>query len=250
MARAVVLSDDVRRVVAQLSIDGTCIRIKQQLPRPLYERVNKILELMGGRWTRSLQAHLFEQDPSDKVEDILLTGQIVDLKKEYDFFETPADLADEMVEQANIKPGMTVLEPSAGHGAIAEAVRRACPKATLEVCEIQSVNRDILMRKGFNVVGAEFVDRLDDNHYDRIVMNPPFSRQQDIDHVNYAYSLLKPGGRLVAIMSASVKFRDNRKAQEFKQLIKDIGAEIVNLPENSFKASGTCVNTVGVSMNR
>ena len=43
-----------------------------------------------------------------------------------------------------------------------------------------------------------------DSGYDRIIMNPPFSNRQDAEHVRHAYDLLKPNGRIVAIMGEGV----------------------------------------------
>jgi 16S rRNA G1207 methylase RsmC len=40
--------------------------------------------------------------------------------------------------------------------------------------------------------------------FDRIVMNPPFDHDTDIDHIRHAYRMLKPGGRLVAICANGV----------------------------------------------
>ena len=39
--------------------------------------------------------------------------------------------------------------------------------------------------------------------YDRIIANPPFTKNQDIDHVMQMWNFLKPGGRIVSIMSNS-----------------------------------------------
>ncbi|WP_139353394.1 class I SAM-dependent methyltransferase, partial [Escherichia coli] len=36
-------------------------------------------------------------------------------------------------------------------------------------------------------------------YYSRIIMNPPFSHGQDIRHILRAFSLLRPGGVLVAV---------------------------------------------------
>ena len=44
--------------------------------------------------------------------------------------------------------------------------------------------------------------------YDRIIMNPPC----DAEHVQHAYSLLKPGGRLVTIMGEGVFYGQDKKA--------------------------------------
>jgi 16S rRNA G1207 methylase RsmC len=85
--------------------------------------------------------------------------------------------------------------------------------------------------------------------FDRIVMNPPFADQQDIRHVRHALGFLKPGGRLVAIMSAGVTFREDRLAREFRALVEDRGGTIEELPADAFKASGTGVLAVLVTID-
>jgi 16S rRNA G1207 methylase RsmC len=84
--------------------------------------------------------------------------------------------------------------------------------------------------------------------FDRIVMNPPFADQQDIRHVTYAATFLKSGGRLVAIMSAGVAFRKDRLAREFRALVEQRGGSIEELPADAFRASGTGVRTVLVTI--
>jgi type I restriction-modification system DNA methylase subunit len=79
--------------------------------------------------------------------------------------------------------------------------------------------------------------------YDRVLMNPPFENLQDIDHVLHALHFLKPGGRLVAVMSPSPFFRSDRKCELFRGVVEKLGCEVVDLPDGSFKASGTGVAT-------
>jgi type I restriction-modification system DNA methylase subunit len=86
--------------------------------------------------------------------------------------------------------------------------------------------------------------------FDRVVMNPPFAGQQDIDHVTHAFGFLRPGGRLVAIMAAGVLFRENRKAVEFRALVDAADGTIEENDEGAFKVSGTGVRTVTVTMDR
>lgn len=247
--KTIKLSDDVRRVVSQLEIDGNVARITRQLPRPLYEQVNEILVALGGKWTRREKGHLFDGDAADKIENVLLTGEIVDLKKSFDFFETPPEVTQMILDRAEITNGMSVLEPSAGHGAIADAVKQAAPYCNMDVVEAWPENRSVLRKKGYNIIAHDFL-KFHGYLYDRIVMNPPFSKQQDITHVLHAWDLLDDTGRLVAIMSSSVTFRDNALTNEFKRVVKEAGGEIEELPEASFKASGTMVNTVIVTMAR
>ena len=82
-----------------------------------------------------------------------------------------------------------------------------------------------------------------------MVMNPPFSRQADIDHVTHAARFLRPGSRMVAIMSAGTIFRQNSKAVAFREWVEALGGTLEELPDGTFKASGTMVRTCIVSFD-
>ena len=82
--------------------------------------------------------------------------------------------------------------------------------------------------------------------YDRILMNPPFSDRRDAAHVLHAYSLLKPGGRLVAIMGEGVFFGQDKKATAFREWMESLGASDEKLPSGTFMDPSLPVNT-GVS---
>jgi hypothetical protein len=86
--------------------------------------------------------------------------------------------------------------------------------------------------------------------YARIIMNPPFDRGRDIDHVNHAIRFLAPGGRLVAIMSASVEFSETAKAKAFRKKVKEMGGRFRDLPSGSFRECGTNVNTVLLTVDQ
>ena len=148
-----------------------------------------------------------------------------------DFFETPEPLADRLASLGDIQPGMTVLTPDSGRGRITEAVKRLVPEVDPKVIEINSTLREVLTLKGFDLVGDDFLKHKE--HYDRILMNPPFSNGQDIIHVMHAYSLLNPGGRLVAIMSESPFFRDTKLATSFMEFLAFHGTS-EQLPANTF----------------
>lgn len=157
-----------------------------------------------------------------------------------DFFPTPESVADEMVAAADIQPGMRVLEPSAGMGHIAERVRAV--DAEPDVVEFSNDRRELLEAKGFNVVGRDFME-VKEGGYDRILMNPPFSDGRDIQHVRHAYDLLKPGGRLVAIMGEGAFFQQNKRATEFREWLESVGGTDEKLPEGTFNDPSLPVNT-------
>ncbi|WP_051964136.1 methyltransferase [Deinococcus misasensis] len=168
------------------------------------------------------------------------------------FFPTPRPLINEMLQYASIQSGHVVLEPSAGKGDILEAIQQAEPAAQLHAVEINSTLAELLTLKGFTVHQGDFLD-LTGECFDRVVMNPPFEKGADIDHVQHAYSLLKAGGRLVSIMCEGPFFRSDRKSQQFRDWLQHVDATIHQNPENSFsgpeafRATGTRTRMVVIT---
>ena len=228
------ISCDVANILGNSEISGNKLFLPPgQLERKLYLSTNKVLETIGGKWSRKEKAHIFPDPPQETIEEILLTGEYTDSKKEYQFFETPENIAKQLIRMAEIGDGDTVLEPSAGRGAIAKFIP-GC-----DCIELNPENRQHLKNFGFNVVGENFLEF--DRQYDIIIGNPPFTKQQDIDHVNHMIDLAKK--RVVSVMSASITFRTNKKTQQFLDRIEQLDGEIIDLPEKSFQKSGTNVNT-------
>ncbi len=317
----------------------------------------KALSRMGIETAEEFRAALREfqalrQAPAkaDRVRE--LERSMVGRKNDgLDFFPTPAGVADEMVQTAELTAEMTVLEPSAGWGHIAERIRAAGVEP--DVVEFSPERRELLEAKGFAVLEvndflmlgggpsqevkdalAEVQDDLDkanaayveesnsprgadrtklrrlkekaddlaarraelkksanrardfytygdtfrDPHgnegimrglggmgsdrvrivtaegreiynnrsdltpvrknngsgYDRIVMNPPFSDGRDIDHVRHAFSLLKPGGRIVAIMGEGAFYRSDAKAAAFREWLETVEGTSEKLDEGTF----------------
>nr|WP_240332709.1 LPD38 domain-containing protein [Aeromonas hydrophila] len=192
-----------------------------------------------------LQAGLKKQAvPRDPLAEkmVALKRKLVGNRNAFiDFFPTPESHAADLVALAGIEPGMTVLEPSAGHGMLAEAARAAGAK--VDAVELAGDLREILQAKGFGLVGSDFMATTPAQSYDAVVMNPPFSNDMDIDHVRHAYDFLKPGGRLAAIVSAGAGQQSTRKGQEFAAWLDTLGAVVEPMREGAFKDS---LNPTGV----
>lgn len=159
------------------------------------------------------------------------------------FFPTPKAIVDKMLDEADIRVGEKVLEPSAGKGNIADAIREMHPNNILDVVEWNSSLNEFLSEKGHHVVGNDFL--LHSGKYDKIIMNPPFEKGQDIDHIMHAYSLLNDGGRVVCIMSEGPFYRNDKKATSFRSWLKNVGGVSEKLPDGAFKKAerSTGVNT-------
>lgn len=242
------VENDVLAVLSAAKLDGSKLYLTGQLDRALYTRTNKVLEAAGGKWDRKAKAHVFTGDASERVEQIILTGDITIPKDEFEYFPTPPAVVARVLELADIKPGMVVMEPSAGRGAL--ALPAAAAGAVVDCCELMHENFEhLLYQPGLRaVVRADFLQVPAEQFYDRVIMNPPFSRQADIKHVLHALQFLKPCGLLVSVMAASVLFRENKLTTDFRAQVTARGGSIERLPECSFKASGTMVNTVVVTI--
>lgn len=172
------------------------------------------------------------EDPIKKAERELVG------KKIPGYFPTPPELADRVAEAADIRDGMTVLEPSAGKGNLIEAVQRQGAKdVQVDALEVNHTLRTILEAKKAQVIGQDFTELDPGKTYDRIVMNPPFENGQDIAHVRQAYEHLKPGGRLVAIMSEGSFGRSDKQATEFRAWLDEVGGTSEKNPDGSFKSA-------------
>jgi phospholipid N-methyltransferase len=166
------------------------------------------------------------------------------------FFPTPKLLASEVVDKADIQEGHAVLEPSAGLGHLAEVIRdQHGDNIKLECVEHHTGLHKALQLKGFTAHCADFTTFT--GEYDRIVMNPPFEEGQDIEHVQHAYKLLKPGGRIVAIMAAN-KRNNSSKSKQFIQWLNEVGGVMEDNPAGAFLSSfrPTGVNTVTVVIDK
>lgn len=246
---------DVLAVLDQAAICGSAVTLTGQLDRKLYERTDRVLKAAGGVWSRKARAHLFPGDAAEALEPVFLTGSIVSAKQEFGRFYTPPDLARRVVALAEIEPGMTVLEPSAGQGAL--ALEAAAAGAAVFCVELDPASHEVL----FSHVGerglrsawrGDFLAREPEDllpeRVDRVIMNPPFAKGADCRHVLHAHRFLRPGGRLVAIMSAGITFRAAFHTH-VRALVAAYGGSIEPLPPGSFKASGTAVNAAVVTIS-
>jgi len=236
---------DVLQVLDRAETDGFRLTLTGALDRKLYLDTAKVLEAAGGKWNRKAKAHLFEVDAADAIEQIILTGEVTSAKQQFGYFPTPAPVVKQVIDLAGIKPGMRVLEPSAGRGALALAAVRA--GAVVDCVEIQPDHANALVaerERNITVISADFLTTDPQPVYDRVVMNPPFAKEADLIHVKHAWEALKPGGRLVAVMSAGVTFRQTNRAVAFRSRLDALGGALHPLPEGAFKESGTGVNTV------
>ena len=258
------LTADVQAILEKSSVTGNRLDLPAgQLDRKLYLKVAAALEALGAKWSKKERAHLFQEDAELVVADAVATGAVVDLRKEFQFFETPEAVARYLAGRADLKPGQRVLEPSAGTGNLVKAVFGIAPVDLVAVeinpsagkrCSEREIDLGVrpLPAGRRETRCADFMEMTPDllGTFDRIVANPPFSRQQDIIHVSHMVTFLRPGGRLVSVMSPAWTYRTDRRSTAFREMVAATGGEWEELASNSFAASGTSVNTGALILDK
>lgn len=245
-------SDDVTTVLKGCTVEGLVVKLPpEQLNRDLYKDVKNALELIGGKWKGGkVSGFVFKEDPTDLLAQIA-NGVKRNLKKEFQFFGTPDSLADKMVAMAEIQPEHKRLEPHGGQGAIIKAMHRADPACVVHTYELMDLNRSVLDKmQGVAILGNDFLKADVSVKYDRIVANPPFTKNQDIDHIYLMYHLLAPGGVMVTLSSPSWTFSSKTKPKEFREWLHGVNAHIEEIPENAFKESGTNIRTMLIKIRK
>lgn len=260
---AVKIAPEVLSILERSTVRRRSLTLPEQLSRADYVAVNKVLTMLGAKWDRASKSHLFAtENEASEIATVLDTGQAVDLKKRNQFFETPLNVGKIVCGKAELDPRRRyhVLEPSCGTGALIEAILIAAPEAFVTGVEawggyVEDAERryypftwrkPVIFHEDFMALG----DKYEKACFDRVIMNPPFRNQQDVDHVLRAYEYVAPGGILVSVMSPSWEWRDNAKSREFRDFVKAHGGTVDALPEGAFAESGTNIRTVILKLRK
>jgi len=137
-------------------------------------------------------------------------------------YPTPRAVADRMVAALDLFPGAMVLEPSAGTGALVDAVEREW-RVNMTAFEHDQA---LAMARGFSPL--DFLAVTPASRYDRVIMNPPFNGGADVRHIQHAQRFPRPGGLLVAICADGP--RQAKALADFEWLER--------LPSGTFNGTG------------
>lgn len=228
-----------------LEISGNLVKLpKAKLHH--YPKIRAALLKAGGTYKRN--TFIFPQDPTPII-DSLISGQTVNFAKENQFFETPPKVATKMLKNLIPEPGMSILEPSAGRGAI--LLQLPVPEQyDIYVCEDNHINRGYLIKScpWVTTVACDFFNVPTSHKYWRIVANPPFTNGQYIDHIRKMYDHLYPGGRMVSLAMPNYQWRNESKYQEFKMWLEALCAHEEKVPANSFAT--TSIETIIITIDK
>ncbi|WP_182057838.1 DUF4942 domain-containing protein [Pantoea sp. ME81] len=191
----------------------------------------KVLLSLGGvkKNINALTWYEFDYDPTTAIQDIQLSGALPD-QKTHQFYPTPGVLASLLLDEVAIQAEDKCLEPSAGMGGLADLM----PMAQTTCVEISPLHCRVLEAKGFNVIEGDFLQWAQETRerFDVVVMNPPYSEGRALAHLNAAAELVKPGGRLAAILPAGLLFKD---------VLKDWSCSWSGIHKDMFAGTGVSV---------
>ena len=152
-----------------------------------------------------------------------------------DFYPTPKNLIDKMLDGLEWKMIHTILEPSAGKGNIVEVLREkqkfnnkwyTTIKLDIDCIESDENLRAILKEKNIRVVHDDFLTYDTMKEYDLIVMNPPFSN--GCKHLLKALEFQqRNGGAIVCLLNAeTLKNECNNERIMLNRMLREYNADV------------------------
>ncbi len=241
------IQQDIINSIKKMSVNGNRLELPVDDYFANYAAVKKALIAAGGVYKKN--GFVFSHRDPEDVQNALCSGEVINDKKNFQFFSTPVEVADYLIELAELEPENTVLEPSAGQGAI---VNRLPTFVDVYLVELMENNCQVLERLGWSPVKGDFLKMtpIEVGTFDRVIANPPFSKGQDIAHIQHMYSFLKPGGRIVTVASPSWEYNSFKKYKQFREFLNGIEHQVIPLPDGSFKSSGTLVSACIIIINK
>lgn len=191
---------------------------------------DQLLEALGGAPER--YGFRFDYDPRAVIFRVLAEGTIPD-RVATQFYASSERLACDARDLLEVGDDDICLEPSAGTGALATML----PPARTTCVEISGLRCEVLRARGFQADQADFIEwaaaaRAKPKRFTRVLMNPPFSDGRALAHLREAATLVASGGRLVAILPASMRG---------KELLDGWEGEWSSVYANEFSGTDVCV---------
>lgn len=189
--------------------------------------------------------------PEGEAEDLKRRPSTA-VSKDLQFYWTPKEVVRAMLDRSEPYNGAKILEPSCGDGRIMEGVREYVSRHKIEDVKMAGIEVDPgraeeARAKGFSVACTNFleVDLSEEARFNIILMNPPFYGRHYLKHIKKAIELLKPGGRLTAILPATAYYDHGElPGRQYDPSNRYAHRDVwMDLPMGSFREAGTNVAT-------
>lgn len=211
------------------------------LDRAQYQAIKPYLTLMGCVWDRKKATHIFQN--GTEMFDIVCASGILPELNPFAYYPTPKPVVDRLWAYVSDCYD-TMLEPSAGSGAIAlEGIQRGLQ---VDCIEIDPINVARLKKIGLNVIHqGDCLTYRPNKRYDIAVMNPPFTidgdRHHYMKHILYALSCVDYV--VLSIVPAGFITDHSKKMMYYKSILYQHSVYYEELPAKTFKSAGTSIAT-------
>lgn len=249
--------NQIQQIISEGTLENLIFKLPDvHLERPVYEEVDKVLSLFGGKWKKG-KGHVFESDPSDFFDLYLQTGELPP-KNPLAFFATPKAVVDKLMGELDgfLYDDLKFLEPTAGTGNFVQGlIDQGIPQSAITALELDPYRYKVVKSKfpEINGLNQDFLSWPETEQFDVVVMNPPFSTEDKknvyIDHVYKAWNHLTKGGKMIAILPLGWLTGQIKAIKEFREWVYQHGLYFT-LDEGVFKESGTMVNTCCVVIEK
>ncbi len=151
------------------------------------------------------------EDQVVKTVDRLIKGQI-SVRRPHDHYVTPLPVICNFLDRYGPLPHGPVLDPAAGTGRFAEALRLRDPDFEIDQVEIDPTHADALQGPVGSIHIADFLQWQPTRRYRTIITNPPYSLAEEF--IRRSMQLVDPANHAV-IMLLRLAFLESRKRQPF-----------------------------------
>jgi hypothetical protein len=207
-----------------------------------YSRIKVLMQRAGGSYSKlGFNFPVTADLPSIMVA--LVNGEEYNPKKKFQFFGTSDDQSAELISDVELAAGDRWLEPSSGRGAISNLARDISKDGI--VIELMDANVSSLIGQGYSPIHQDFLTVTPEQTglFDKIIANPPFTKNADINHVSHMFHFLKDEGKLASVMSNSWRNSSYKVAEQFRNWLIHLDAKVVDIEAGEFKSSGTNIAT-------
>jgi hypothetical protein len=236
-----VMEGSVESEIASMILNGQRIDLPSTKLKH-YSHIKTLMQRAGGKYLKlGFEFSITADLPAIMLS--LVKGEEYNPKKLFQFFGTNDTQSAALVADVNLKAGDTWLEPSAGQASVANLARKISNKGV--VIELMDENVSSLIAQGYDPIQQDFLTVTPEEIglFNKIIANPPFTKNSDIKHVSHMFNFLENNGKLASIMSMSWRESSHKVAIQFRDWIDYLGADVVDIPAGEFKGSGTNVAT-------
>ncbi|HDY7668924.1 DUF4942 domain-containing protein [Vibrio vulnificus] len=167
-------------------------------------------------FTNELEWKLGDFNPYDALDHLICVGTYPEVVS-HQLYESTDYICSLVSDVINVDANEDVCEPSVGRGKLAKLL----PKDQTKCFDINALNCAVVAGLGYSVERKDFLDYANEtsDRFDWIIMNPPYLNQLYWTHLKAAMSLLKSGGKVVAVVPQSVKGKESELPSDITMTI-------------------------------